>query len=359
MQFFNLNIKSDDAIFQIEENGGAIKLQNPKIQSAAEFFMGEGLAVVFYDVITVENIKSGNFYRTLYEKWQANQIGDLHAFLNFSKNSDNIGVTIDNGKIWVYRPVMDSLGRTIYDFRDCQNTDKKRVITNEFPKAIPIEFLTAKINNEIISLKGLPLSQVPLVLASIKSNQYFSRGTCKEIDPSSGKSSCKGNVAAILAKFGMSDQIQDICEDLHPFECLSSIEFETLVAKLFEELGCFVPAYKGGFLKDIDLFVSPSETFSLKIEGIDEEIQFSAGEKYSIQCKLNATSSSGLNGFLGRKNCLLFSAAKRGGETKPQKNTFYRDDITKMLGQCKNTNNWLQRSLDWTPKETLDKLSKP
>jgi hypothetical protein len=34
---------------------------------------------------------------------------------------------------------------------------------------------------------------------------------------------------------------------------LSSVQFETLIAKLFEEQGCFVPAYRGGATQGIDI----------------------------------------------------------------------------------------------------------
>jgi hypothetical protein len=42
----------------------------------------------------------------------------------------------------------------------------------------------------------------------------------------------------------------------HYLRCLSSMEFETLIAKIFEEQGYFVPAYRGGTLRRYDLFAA-------------------------------------------------------------------------------------------------------
>jgi len=88
-------------------------------------------------------------------------------------------------------------------------------------------------------IKQESITAVPAILASITSNAYYYSGTFREIKDS-------GNIKAIEAiKDGNVSCIaqKDPCNLL---ECLSSFELETLIAKLLEENGCFVPAYRGG-----------------------------------------------------------------------------------------------------------------
>ncbi len=129
-----------------------------------------------------------------------------------------------------------------------------------------------------------PIKKSPLVLSSIKSNTFLGRGTFREISGRSG--TYDGNILAVnylSQKEKKAIKVNSFKEYLY---CLSSLEFETLIAKLFEEMGFFVSAYKGGFLKDLDLViknneVKPLKLFSLKID---------PGQILSIQTKLSMNS---------------------------------------------------------------------
>ena len=80
-----------------------------------------------------------------------------------------------------------------------------------------------------------PVKDVPAILAGINANRYYSSGTFREI-------SDNGNKIALQCIVDKSKvQIPLQCTPIHALECLSSVELETLVAKLFEELGCFCP----------------------------------------------------------------------------------------------------------------------
>jgi len=99
---------------------------------------------------------------------------------------------------------------------------------------------------QIKILKEIEIKYVPLVLSTIKSNKYLGRGTFKKIDPKNGKSYF-GNIMAIEYLLYGKKLLVKTFEDY--LFCLSSLEFETLIAKIFEENGYFVPAYKGGYIK--------------------------------------------------------------------------------------------------------------
>ncbi|TGM60620.1 hypothetical protein EHQ94_11020 [Leptospira meyeri] len=129
-------------------------------------------------------------------------------------------------------------------------------------------------------LEKIPIKKAPLVLASIKSNTYLGRGTFKEI--SGRQFTYQGNVNAIeyLSNRLNSEIIVNSFEDY--LFCLSSLEFETLIAKLFEEMDFHVPAYKGGFLKDLDLIVKNNKHYTINAYQLSVE----PGQTLSIQTKL-------------------------------------------------------------------------
>jgi hypothetical protein len=93
-----------------------------------------------------------------------------------------------------------------------------------FVKLLPVEIL-----------KRVSLADVPHVLASIGANRYYSSGCSREI-------SGIGNIRAIQSVLGLEIARPTVPGLQAVLECLSSVELETLVARLFEEAGLFVPA---------------------------------------------------------------------------------------------------------------------
>lgn len=124
-----------------------------------------------------------------------------------------------------------------------------------------------------------PVKDVPAILAGINANRYYSSGTFREI-------SDNGNKIALQCIVDKSKvQIPLQCTPIHALECLSSVELETLVAKLFEELGCFVPAYRGGMIKDVDIFVHNNRSVELSLRGIT----LLPKSRYTLQVKLRSS----------------------------------------------------------------------
>jgi len=119
------------------------------------------------------------------------------------------------------------------------------------------EYEEYTINDETHLVKGFPIELIgepqkiihaPLVLVTIKANRWMSAGTFKLVDEKKG-GSYFGNILAI--KYLLSGERQKVFSFQNYLQCLSALEFETFIAKLYEERGYYVPAYKGGVHKKL------------------------------------------------------------------------------------------------------------
>jgi hypothetical protein len=188
---------------------------------------------------------------------------------------------------------------------------------------------------ELKVLKHKSLNEVPPVLASIGSNRYLSSGTFREIKS-------LGNIKAIKVVLGRSLSKKHYAtknlDNLHLLECLSSVELETLIAKIFEAAGCFVPAYRGGYMKDIDLFATNDTSKRLDLAGL----RIDKGQTISVQVKTNA------NGDIRTTaNYLISLDANRDNQV------FNADWMIDQAKTFPKVSSWLARSLGWLPKEYL------
>jgi hypothetical protein len=102
---------------------------------------------------------------------------------------------------------------------------------------------------------------------------------------------------------------------------LSSLEFETLIAKMFEENKYFVPAYKGGFVKNYDLFCTKdNKTISLQIKLEMEEKYYNETTDYYYCINNNAIPTDNIKNW---------------------------ESVKEELKTCPNTKEWLKRTLYW------------
>lgn len=98
-----------------------------------------------------------------------------------------------------------------------------------------------------------PFAEVPHVVASMTANQAMARRTFAQIEDPGDVIGLESLLDPVAGE-ATYDRLAQRHGDALPFWCLSSVQLETLVAKLCEEAGCFVPAYRGGSMKDVDLF---------------------------------------------------------------------------------------------------------
>ena len=180
-------------------------------------------------------------------------------------------------------------------------------------------------------LKKIKVVECPLVLATIKSNTRLTMGTFKSIeDPNNSEShmnSYFGNIKAL--KYILNGKKEKIAVDSFAeyMECLSPIEFETLIAKLKEEEGYFVLAYKGGMLKDYDLICKKD------------------GRQENIQIKLNLSKDT-YNKYK-KKGLIIYCVSKSEKIVDPTVTIYDWQDIEKLINKSPNTKKWLSQTLDW------------
>ncbi len=316
-RYFNLNIKHP--LFDSMMNE-----ETTRIGTAAHWLDKNSKAVVYFGLETVQSIKKA---KKPIEAFNFIQLGE-----NTAEWLTSFIVTIQNGHIWIFNPVGQVEDGDEISFKR-PKSDKTET---DILKIMPIKVLP-----------GFPkkVSQVPLILASMRVNQAFSRNTFREIDAEK----YKGNIAAIQSVIQGKDWQTGFKVD--PLECLSSIELETLVAKLFEAHGCFVPAYKGGFLADVDLFVTPRSRVDLAGTCLDPTNCDSDERTWSIQIKLTEEKDKRLDDWLQSKRHLLVTLSESVDMRQPSYSSRHlsRKWFRDALAQTPSVNEWLKESLAWLP----------
>ncbi len=312
MRFFNLNIRHRG----YEREYG----------NAASYWLDtREKAAIFFGDLSLEDIRSRNqSFLGKSEGWKKQQQTEI---LDFCETPRPICVSIDNGHVWIYElthaPQMSDIPAPPIQLSDPQTVD--------YPKYRDIKLLRKE-----------TISKTPLVLASMKVNRWMSSGTFREIKERPDTAYI-GNLAAIQSM--INSWIQDFAVD--PLDCISSLEFETLVAKIFEEHGCFVPAYKGGFLRDIDLIVQPQQY--LEIAG---QVFSGQGNNLGLQLKMQVNPELLTSGYVDfaiglNSDSVLADFQNKG--LKHAERCLGRGWVRKALSQSPATLSWIEKSLEWLP----------
>jgi hypothetical protein len=213
--------------------------------------------------------------------------------------SDAVIVAIHDGTLYLVRPN----GSVVFWQCACEIGYAK---SGQYVKLLPVEVVQKR-----------RLSDVPGVLATMTANAYYYTGTFREI-----------------SDWGVRRALQHVldepCDEVQTSKqlllCLSSIEIETLIAKLLEEHGCFVPAYRGGALKGIDIFARNRSDKVVEVAGIS----IAPSARISIQVKRTSDLGEPPNG------CDYLIVAERDA-----------DAILLSLRSSERTKSWLHESLSW------------
>lgn len=232
-------------------------------------------------------------------------------------------VVVHSGSVWILRPA----GRV--KFLESEPDENGNPHT---PKVMPVEVLK----------QCVPCKDVPPVLAGIGANQFFARGTFRRVND-------WGNFKAIdsvLGRVGKGehwDLKQNGPDQL--LECLNSTEMETLVAKLLEAKGCFVPAHRGGVMKDIDLFAHNDGAETIKVGPVSIPA-LKKKNNISVQVKRWA---DGMECPAGVD--LLVGIGVKGPRT------LNAEQLLALVHECPPVERWLRRSLSWLPESLLAKFN--
>lgn len=232
-----------------------------------------------------------------------------------AKRRNNTMVVARRGTIWILQPDGRVKDGTLQKHEDG---------TPYIPKVMPVKVLAKR-----------DFMDVPAVLAGISSNAFLVRGTFREINH-------WGNIKAIESVLGRGIPRRHTGEGAEQvLECLSSVELETLVAKLFESHGCFVAAYRGGTTFRVDIVAHNDTKKLIKLGGIT----IPAGKRTSIQVK------SWQEGMVCPEEVdyLIGLGIKRGPKS------FDAEWLLDQVRRVPLVSRWLRRSLNWLPGSYLDR----
>ena len=186
----------------------------------------------------------------------------------------------------------------------------------------------------------------------MKTNQAFSRNTFRKID----EKKYEANIAAIKFLIG---ELNDFKID--PLKTLSSVQLETLIVKIFEKNGAFIPAWRGGTLKDIDIIAKfegniPDNLLIKKIQEKDKDINI------QVKIKLNDENNvNDLKKFLKKPNNFLIT-----GDDEPiDKLKDYAEDkqyltskwIKKQIYSYDEIKKWYEKCIEWLPTQNRKETS--
>jgi len=308
MKYYNLNIK----------------IPNSQTSLAEVWLRQRKAAPIFFGTSTPEELMAGK------ARYNTKAMNEAKEFISLNSSSDHVRiVTIDSGFVWIYKIVGKLEFGGKYEF-DIDKPQEEKVI----PKYYPIEMI------DEISITV----DTPYILAAMKSSQAFARGTFTEINKNGRK--YDGNIAALRCVLNETAGMPSI----DPFRCLSSVELETLVAKIFEARGAFVPAYRGGVLKDVDVLVDLKDVDQVEFPGL-------VGGSIEVQVKIDISEArdvASLKQFLENTSHILITAERSPHPKLKQyhdqgryKTSQWLHDQVEKLPEVRA---WFERSLKWLPK---------
>ena len=116
-----------------------------------------------------------------------------------------------------------------------------------------------------------------------------------------------------------------------------------------------MPAYKGGFIKDVDLFIyGGREADLLELDVVKSNIDNGLGYHASIQLKLKTVKNGVLFDWLKASGHNLITLDNKPIEALQEwhgKQYFTREWVRESIHRLPAVKNWLQQSLWWLPKE--------
>ena len=325
IEYYNLNIKLNNEL-KLNNN---IQLQN--LFNAAHNLEKMNRAPIFFGHYEHEDYTNAKKNKEKLGDFNTKQLNEACEFINlYKENKEARIITIGDEKIWIYK-IKGQIKNGNIEF------DKIR------PKYYDIEFIKKK--------KDFKIEDVPYILATMKTNQAFSRNTFRKID----EKKYEANIAAI--KF-LIDELNDFKID--PLKTLPSVQLETLIAKIFEKNKAFIPAWRGGTLKGIDIIAKfekniPYNLFKKKIKE----------KKIRIQVKIQLNDKNKLEELkklLKEPNFFLITAEDgplKELEKYHEKNYLTSKWIKKQIYNYDEIKKWYEECIKWLPtqnrKETVFK----
>lgn len=324
-KYYNLNIKLSSEI----------KTDKPKLFDATYNLEERSRAPIFFGPYKPEKYISALKNNEKLEGLNKKQLQEACNFIQlYKKDPEARLITIDE-KIWIYKII----SQIKYESTDVIVQKKSDQISE---KIVPKYY-------DIKIIETCEIKEAPYILATMKTNQAFSRNTFRRID----EKKYEGNIAAIKSLIG---ELNDFKID--PLKTLSSVQLETLIVKIFEKNGAFIPAWRGGTLKDIDIIAKfegniPDDLLIKKIQEKDKDINI------QVKIKLNDENNvNDLKKFLKKPNNFLIT-----GDDEPiDKLKDYAEDkqyltskwIKKQIYNYEEIKNWYEECIKWLPTQNRE-----
>jgi hypothetical protein len=321
-KYYNLNIKLSSEI----------KTDKPKLFDATYNLEKRSRAPIFFGPYKPEQYIDAYDKKEKLEGLNKKQLHEAYNFIQlYKKDPEARLITIDE-KIWIYKII----GQIKYESTD--------VIVQKKSDQISEKIVSKYYDVEIIKT---PDEDVPYILESMKTNQAFSRNTFTMID----EKKYGGNIAAIKFLIG---ELNDFKID--PLKTLSSVQLETLVVKIFEKNGAFIPAWRGGTLKGIDIIAKFEGNIpdNLLIKKIEEK-------KINIQVKIKLNDENKVEDlikFLKQSNNFLITGddepidkLKENAEDKKYLTSKW---IKKQIYSYDEIKKWYEKCIEWLPTQNRE-----
>ena len=315
IEYYNLNIKLNNEL-KLDNN---IELQN--LFDTAHNLEKEKRAPIFFGDYEHEDYTNAKKNKKKLGDFNTKQLNEACEFINlYKENKEARIITIGDEKIWIYK-IKDQIKNEKIEFG---------------------KFRQKYYDIEII--KHSKIEDVPYILATMKTNRAFSRNTFRKID----EKKYEGNIAAIKSLIG---ELNDFKID--PLKTLSSVQLETLIAKIFEKNKAFIPAWRGGTLKDIDIIAEfekniPENLFKVKIQE----------KKIKIQVKIQLNDKNKLEEIKEnlKKNPNFFLITAEDGpheelEEYHEKKYLTSKWINQQINSCDEIRNWFEKCIKWLPTQ--------
>ena len=321
IEYYNLNIKLNNEL-KLNNN---IQFQN--LFNAAHNLEKMNRAPIFFGHYEHEDYTNAKKNKKKLGDFNTKQLNEACEFINlYKENKEARIITIGSEKIWIYK-IKGQIKNGKIEF------DKFR------QKYYDIEII-----------KHSKIEDVPYILASMKSNPAFCRNTFRMID----EKKYEGNIAAIKFLIG---ELNDFKID--PLKTLSSVQLETLVVKIFEKNGAFIPAWRGGTLKGVDIFAKFEGNIpdNLLIKKIKEK-------NINIQVKLQLNDESkvkDLKKSLADSNNFFLITADDGPHKDlkeyHEKKYLTSKWIKKQIYNYDEIKKWYEECIKWLPTQNRKETS--
>jgi hypothetical protein len=318
-KYYNLNIKLSSEI----------KTDKPDLFYATYNLEERSRAPIFFGPYKPEEYISALENNEKLEGLNKKQLREACNFIQlYKKDPEARLITIDE-KIWIYKIA----GQIKHESTDVI-VQKKRDQISE--KIVPKYY-------DIKILETCKIEEAPYILATMKTNQAFSRNTFRMID----EKKYEGNIAAIKSLIGELNNCK-----IDPLKTLSSVQLETLVVKIFEKNGAFIPAWRGGTFKDIDIIAKfdgniPDNLFIKKIQE----------KKINIQVKIQLNDKNKVEDLielLEKPNNILITADDKPHddlEEYHEINYLTSKWIKKQIYSYDEIKKWYEKCIEWLPTQ--------